>query len=62
MAKPRTYDYVYDADNPYVYTGTKVLANKFGLRDLDELWNIERAITGVTAAELEAKAPGLFIF
>lgn len=54
MAKPRTYDYTYDADDPYVYAGTKVLANKFGLRDLDELWNTERAITGVAAAELEA--------
>lgn len=50
----RTYDYEYDSNDPYVYAGTKVLRNKLGLRDFDELWDAERAITGVTAAELEA--------
>ncbi|WP_432762679.1 Fic/DOC family protein [Adlercreutzia aquisgranensis] len=38
---------------PYVYAGTKVLINKLGLTNFDELWNAERAITGVAAAELE---------
>ena len=50
----KTYDYEYDSNDPYVYTGTNVLRNKLGLRDFDELWDAERAITGVTAAELEA--------
>lgn len=53
MVKQREYDYVYDADDPYVYAGTKVLVNKLGLHDFDELWDAERAITGVAAAELE---------
>ena len=50
----KTYDYEYDSNDPYVYAGTKVLRNELGLRDFDELWDAERAITGVTAAELEA--------
>lgn len=50
----KAYDYEYDSNDPYVYAGTKVLRNKLGLRDFDELWDAERAITGVTAAELEA--------
>lgn len=50
----KTYDYEYDSNDPYVYAGTKVLRNKLGLRNFDELWDVERAITGVTAAELEA--------
>lgn len=49
----KTYDYEYDSNDPYVYAGTNVLRNKFGLRDFDELWDTERAITGVAAAELE---------
>lgn len=49
----KTYDYEYDSNDPYVYTGTNVLRNKLGLRDFDEFWDAERAITGVTAAELE---------
>lgn len=49
----RTYDYEYDSNDPYVYAGTNVLRNKFDLRDFDELWDTERAITGVAAAELE---------
>lgn len=49
----KTYDYDYDSNDPYVYAGTKVLRNKLGLRDFDELWDAERAITGVRAAELE---------
>ena len=61
MADRRSYNYQYDADDPYVYAGTKVLVNKFGLVDFDELWNAERAITGVAAAELEAHPiEGLF--
>lgn len=54
MAKHQTYDYTYDSDDPYVYPGTKVLINKFGLHDQEELWDAERAITGVATAELEA--------
>jgi cell filamentation protein len=53
MPSKKAYDYVYDADDPYVYKGTNVLINKLGLTDFDELWNAERAITGVAAAELE---------
>lgn len=49
----KTYDYEYDSNDPYVYAGTNILRNKFGLRDSDELWDAERAITGVAAAELE---------
>lgn len=49
----KTYDYEYDSNDPYVYAGTNVLRNKFGLHDFDELWDTERAITGVAAAELE---------
>lgn len=50
----KTYDCEYDSNDSYVYAGTNVLRNKLGLRDFDGLWNVERAITGVTAAELEA--------
>ncbi len=46
----KTYDYGYDSNAPYVYAGTKVLRNKLGLRDFDQLWDAECAITGVTAA------------
>lgn len=49
----KTCDYEYDSNDPYVYAGTNVLRNKFGLHDFDELWDTERAITGVAAAELE---------
>lgn len=49
----KAYDYAYDSNDPYVYVGTNVLRNKLGLRDFDALWSAERAITGVTAAELE---------
>lgn len=49
----KTYGYEYDSNDPYVYAGTNILRNKFGLRDFDELWDTERAITGVAAAELE---------
>lgn len=54
MSNRKSYDYQYDADDPYVYAGTITLVNKLGLTDFDELWNAERAITGVAAAELEA--------
>lgn len=53
MADRKVYDYTYDSDDPYVYLGTNVLINKFGLTDFDELWDVERAITGVVVAELE---------
>ena len=49
----KPYDYKYDSSDPYVYKGTDVLINKLGLTDFDELWDAERAITGVAAAELE---------
>ena len=55
MPSKRTYNYKYDSDDPYVYPGTDVLVNKLGLTDFDELWNAERAITGVAAAGLEAQ-------
>ena len=53
MLERRTYDYQYDACDPYVYAGTVVLANKLGIRDFNQLWDAERAITGVAAAALE---------
>lgn len=54
----KTYGYEYDSSDPYVYAGTNVLKNKLGLRDFDELWDAERAITGVAAAELEERPVG----
>lgn len=53
MVDQKTYDYQYDPNDPYVYPGTHVLINKLGLKSFDELWAAERAITGVTAAQLE---------
>ncbi len=49
----RTYDYRYDDDDPYVYEGTGVLINRFGLKTWDELNQAERSITAVAIAALE---------
>lgn len=46
------YDYVYDSADPYVYKGTTVLVNKFGILNTDVLSRVERKITGVEAARL----------
>lgn len=53
MVKNQIYDYKYDSDDPYVYPDTEVLINKLGLLRQEELWEAERAISGVAAAELE---------
>lgn len=39
--------------DPYVYPGTEVLRNRFGIRDADELARREGEITIVTLAQLE---------
>lgn len=39
------------SDDPYVYAGTIVLKNKFGLTDLDELNSIERRLVRVRLEE-----------
>ncbi|WP_255465891.1 hypothetical protein [Adlercreutzia sp. ZJ242] len=44
MPNPKVYGYQYDPDDPYVYKGTNVLVNKFGLTDFDELWKVEREL------------------
>lgn len=49
----QSYDYHYDSDDPYVYEGTNILINKFGLTNPIELSRIERAITGAAIASLE---------
>ncbi len=55
MVSKTAYDYTYDSNDPYVYKGTDVLINKFGLTDFDELWSVERELSGVAAAELEVE-------
>ena len=56
-----SYDYSYAADDGYLYSGTDVLVNNFGIKDRAELSRIERAITGARAAELDANpVPGGF--
>lgn len=56
MVSKTAYDYAYDLNDPYVYKGTDVLINKFGLTDFDELWSVERELSGAAAAELEAES------
>ena len=55
MVSKTAHDYIYNSNDPYVYKGTDVLINKFGLKDFDELWNVERELSGAAAAELEAE-------
>ena len=40
------YDYSYDENDAYLYSGTDVLVNNFGIKDRKELSEIARAITG----------------
>lgn len=40
-----TYNYEYESDDPYVYPGTRVLRNKFGIRNPETLSAIERELT-----------------
>ncbi|MEG0681910.1 MAG: Fic family protein [Raoultibacter sp.] len=47
------YDYRYDPNDPYVYEGTHVLINKFGLTDCNEVSHVERMVTGAAVAFLE---------
>ena len=57
----REYDYAYDRDDSYLYSGTDVLVNNFGIRDRKELSDIERAITGAKLVEIDIHpVPGNF--
>ncbi len=50
----RSYNYHYDDErDPFVYPGTHVLVNNFGLTNIDELSTVERQITGAAYAKLE---------
>lgn len=50
---PNPDDYNYEDDDRYVYSGTDVLVNLFGIRDWGELSAVERSLSGVRYAELE---------
>ena len=53
--------YRYEDDDGYVYSGTDVLVNLFGIRDPARLSEVERSISGVRYAELEeSPMPGGF--
>ena len=42
------YDYEYDSlEDPYVYPGTRILRNKFGIKHQDLLSELESQITEV---------------
>ncbi|RDB63327.1 cell filamentation protein Fic [Gordonibacter sp. 28C] len=57
----REYGYAYDAEDAYLYAGTDVLANRFGIRSREELWEIERALSGARIAEIDiSPVPGSF--
>jgi cell filamentation protein len=43
------------ADDPYVYPGTNVLRNHFGIRDVTELAEREAGLTAVRVTELERR-------
>ena len=58
---PEKDDYSYESDDRYVYSGTDVLVNLFGIRDWKQLAEVERSISGVRYAELEeSPIPGDF--
>ena len=50
---PEKDSYSYEDDDRYVYEGTDVLVNLFGIKDWKQLSEVERAISGVRYAELE---------
>lgn len=50
---PNWDNYSYENDDRYVYSGTDVLVNRFGIKDWGELSTVERALSGVRYAELE---------
>lgn len=54
----RSHDRQPGSSAPYVYEDSNVLINKFDLRDYDELSALERTITGVSIARLEAEPIG----
>lgn len=55
------YDYTYDADDAYLYAGTDVLANRFGIKSREKLSEIERALSGARIAEIDINpVPGAF--
>lgn len=55
------YDYSYDQDDSYLYSGTDVLINNFGIKDRKELAEIERVITGAKIVEIDINPiPGSF--
>jgi fido (protein-threonine AMPylation protein) len=45
-------------DDPYVYPGTSVLRNHFGIRDAAELAQRESGLTAIRIAELERRFEG----
>lgn len=56
---PDDYDYSYDADDSYLYSGTDVLINLFGIKEHEELSRIERAVTGARIVQIEdSPVPG----
>ena len=58
---PEGEGYSYESDDRYVYSGTDVLVNLFGIRNWKQLSEVERSISGVRYAELEeSPIPGDF--
>ncbi|MCH5211441.1 MAG: Fic family protein [Oscillospiraceae bacterium] len=49
------YKYYYKGADFYCYPDTKVLINKFGIRDSEQLETVERKITALKTLELEEK-------
>jgi cell filamentation protein len=49
------YEYYYEGVEFYCYPNTKILVNKFGLKDSEKLEEIERRITFAKTAEYEKK-------
>ena len=47
---PNQDNYNYEDDDRYVYSGTDVLVNLFGIKDWDELSTVERSLSGVRYA------------
>ena len=47
------YEYTYEGAEFYCYPETKILINKFGIRDAEELDNAERKITALKILEFE---------
>lgn len=50
------YNYYYEGAEFYCYPNTKVLINKFNIRDKEQLETVERRITALKALEFEEKS------